>query len=127
MASFSVAIVANAAIADWTDPPFGELPSRLTTPRHPARYYRVRGPLPIDVELKALVGGAEVADAGLSGRTFSWTFASIGSGPVPGFTTTGGSSFHATVRFRAFNSGFWLVRVTLPQSGNVLVGLNVEP
>lgn len=127
MAVFTIAIVASAVIADWTDPPFGDLPSRLTTPRHPARYYRVKGPLPTDVQFKALVGGAEVNDAGLGGRSFSWTFASVGNGPVPGFTTPGGSSYHATVRFRAFNTGFWLIRATLPQSGNVLVGVNVEP
>lgn len=126
MATFDIVLVAGASVVDWSDPATDTSPTRLNSPRIPPRYYRVSAALPADIELKALVGGAELDDVAI-GYSFSWAWAQIGGGPVPGFIWTPPNSFHPTVTFRPRNVGLWLIRATLPLSGSVLFGINVEP
>ncbi len=128
MADFTIEVVSSHEVADWEDRASALLPSRLNAPRYPHRYRRILGPFPYTLELKALIDGAEVVDAGLGGNLFIWGWQHYGNGPVPGFVTVAvGESFNQEVTLTESNTGLWLVRCWRKEHGAVLTGVNVEP
>lgn len=127
MAGFTVELapVSGLALATWADPATETSPTRLNSPRHPPRYWRL-STVPQNVSFRALVGGVGMNDVDLGG-SYAWGWSRYGNGPVPGFSWTAPNSWNPSVLFTARNTGLWIARAFFHKAGGVLLGLNVEP
>ncbi|MEE9395193.1 MAG: hypothetical protein V3W41_22100 [Planctomycetota bacterium] len=123
MADFTVILAAGAANAVWTDPTVTGKPTRINPlAALPHRIHTVSAGLTVH----ALVGGALVADAGLGGRLFLWSWVDIPGGAPPAITPTAGTS--AEVIFpaaRFITIGHYTILAQRDAGGNVGISWEV--
>ena len=92
MADFEVVLAVGAGIASWVDPAVTGKPSRLN-PIAGLPHRNATVPTAGGLTVRALVGGVLVADAGLGGRLFLWSWVDLPNPlDVPPITPTVGTS-----------------------------------
>lgn len=79
--------------------------------------------------IEAHVGGLLVADAGLGGRLFSWSWVDKATAAAPSISPTAGTSAQVKFASNAFlgKEGLWTLLAMRPDGGNVAISWVVEP
>lgn len=123
MPDFTARPTAGTTVAIWTDPPDGDLPTRINPlPGAPHRYHR--GQINVAITIDATVDGVEgPLDAALGGRLFVHSFGEWPTGGLASITSPGGQSSVAT--FTPLQPGHLLFTMRREDGGAVLIPLYI--
>jgi len=124
MPDFTAAYSSGVTLEQWTDPPLGNVPTRIN-PSAAYPHRRHVGSTGVQVELTATVGGVvgEV-DANLGGRLFIGDFAEAPEFPFPPITNPAGQS--SVQRFTPQAVGHYTFILRRTDGGGVFVHVDVE-
>lgn len=120
MADFNLILAAGSGVLGWTDPAVAGKPSRLNPiAALPHRFATV--PEAGGLTIHALVGGALVADAGLGGRLFTWSWVDLPGGAPPLIVPTAGTSAEVIFGAGDFSGkvGHYTILAMRDDGGNV--------
>jgi hypothetical protein len=124
MANFKMRVTSGAEVADWTDYPTEDRPSRLNPVGSPHRYLKAVVNTPIEAMATPESTGVEgEIDANLSGFLFSWWFASA---PVEPYTPISDPGFSSRCRFTPPAVGNYELVCYRPRGGSFITHICVE-